>query len=78
MDGQKHTPGVEAVNTVNLAPLEAQQTARARQGWVCNWTGAHCPSGCRSPCSYTVDGTRCGEGVITNDFNSAALAKATA
>ncbi|HTK34527.1 MAG TPA: hypothetical protein VL358_04465 [Caulobacteraceae bacterium] len=72
----KHTAWSAEYNADNPASAEDQEAARARYGWVCNWTGAWCPSGCGSPCTYRIDSTLCGGGIIENDFNRAAIAKA--
>lgn len=31
-----------------------QAAIRAKRGFICNWTGGHCPRGCREPCTYEV------------------------
>jgi hypothetical protein len=46
-----------------------QAAIRAKRGFICNWTGGHCPRGCRSPCTYEVDKTRVGGGIERHDYN---------
>jgi len=51
------------------SPERAEARAHRERGWVCNWTGGHCPSGCGSPCTYTIDSTHCGGGKVVQDYN---------
>jgi hypothetical protein len=57
-----------------------QAAIRAKRGFLCNWTGGHCPRGCADPCGYTIDKTLCGGVIETQDYNLgtefAALSKA--
>lgn len=46
-----------------------QAEIRAKRGFICNWTGGHCPRGCREPCTYKVDNTRVGGCVERIDLN---------
>lgn len=46
-----------------------QAAIRAKRGWLCNWTGGHCPRGCASPCTYKVDSTHLGGSVEVQDYN---------
>lgn len=41
-----------------------------RLRFICNFTGGHCPSGCRSACNYEIDRTAVGGGVERRDYNA--------
>jgi hypothetical protein len=45
-----------------------QAEIRAKRGFICNWTGGHCPRGCAAPCTYEVKDTR-GEVIKRHDYN---------
>ena len=44
-----------------------QATIRASRGFICNYTGGHCPRGCRAPCGYEIHSP---EGIARRDYNS--------
>lgn len=48
-----------------------QAKIRAALGFICNWTGGHCPRGCASACTYEVIDARTDEVIARNDLNSA-------
>lgn len=45
------------------------EKARAKRGFVCNMTGAWCPSGCGSPCSYERVDALTGQVTQRREFN---------
>lgn len=61
---------VEALFASLFPPDDENRAAvRAKYGWVCNWTGGHCPSGCRAPCTDKRDGTLTDGIVSVTDYN---------
>lgn len=49
-----------------------QAAIRTKRGFICNWTGGHCPRGCREPCTYEVKDAGTDKVVERHDYNSPA------
>lgn len=47
-----------------------QAEVRAKRGFICNYTGGHCPHGCRGPCEYEVREAGSDKLIERRDYNS--------